>query len=74
MAMILFSYRIVPNGGGMHEALVTGHLYATSVAAAKKHVQTVRALEVPGRSGLEVILHDSLGSEIWRGPYQPNPQ
>ena len=74
MAMILFSYRIVPKGGGMHEALATGHLYATSVAVAKKHVQTVRAPEIAGRSGLEVILHDRLGSEIWRRPYLPNPQ
>lgn len=74
MPMILFSYRIVLNGGGMHEALATGHLYASSVAAARKHVNTVRAPELAGRSGLEVILHDSIGSEIWRGLYQPRPQ
>ena len=35
----------------------------------KQHVQTVAAHGVVATPGLEVILHDGTGKEIWRGPY-----
>ena len=39
-----------------------------SLETAMKHVQTVRASNVAGRSDLEVILRDMLGNEICRVP------
>jgi len=71
--MIVFSYRIVPSGGGKDQALITGTLYIADVESARRHVQTVSAPDVVPQSGLEVILQDMLGSEIWRGPYLGAP-
>jgi hypothetical protein len=67
--MIVFGYRIVAKGGDVGQALITGTLYIKDVESAKQHVQTVAAPGVVPQSGLEVILQDLLGSEIWRGPY-----
>ena len=67
--MVIFSYPIVPNGGYMGQALITGTLYTYDVDAAKQHVQTVGAPGVVPQAGLEVILQDTMGSEVWRGPY-----
>jgi hypothetical protein len=67
MTTLEFSYHIVPNGGTREQAPVNGRLYAGSLETAKKHVQTVRAPKVAGRSDLEAILRDLLGNEIWSG-------
>jgi hypothetical protein len=67
--MMLFAYHIVPNGGHMGQALEWGTCTAPDTEAATRHVQTVAAPGVAGKSGLEVILLDSAGAEIWRGPY-----
>jgi hypothetical protein len=65
--MLMFSYQIVPSSGG--QALTRGTLYIADVESAKLHVQTVAAHGVVAEPGMEVILLDFLGSEIWRGPY-----
>jgi hypothetical protein len=70
--MLMFSYQIVPAGG--HEVLATGNLYIPDVERAERYVQTVAAPNLTGRSHLEVILRDKLGSEIWRGPYWGPPR
>ena len=49
--------------------LATGSLYIADLESAKRHVQTVLAPGVVAEPGLEVILQDVLGAEIWRGPY-----
>jgi hypothetical protein len=67
--MPIFSYEIVPADGHAGQAVARGSLYIADVESAKRHVQTVLAPDVPVQPGLEVILHDSMGSEIWRGPY-----
>jgi predicted acyltransferase len=69
-AMLWFSYQIIL-GGGTGQALVSGSVYIADVESAKRHVQTVTApgANIVGRSDLDVILRDSTGSEIWRGPY-----
>ena len=41
-----------------------------SVAAATQYVQGVTAPNVKDRSGLEVILQDGQGNEIFRCPHQ----
>ena len=69
MPVVIFSYRIVPSGGDTAQALITGTVYIGDVESAKRHVQTVNAPGVVPQSGLEVILQDMLGSEIWRGAY-----
>jgi hypothetical protein len=66
---MVFSYYIVPSGGDVRQALINGNLYAADVESAKRHVQTVTAHGVVPGPGLEVILLDSRGVEIWRGPY-----
>ena len=66
---MFFAYHIVPEGGHAGQALEKGTCTAPNVEAAKRHVQTVPAPNVAGKSGLEVILQDSAGAEIWRGPY-----
>ena len=63
---LFFIYYIVPAGGDERDALVQGNLMTTSVAAATQYVQGVTAPNVQGRSGLEVILQDGQGNEIFR--------
>ncbi|HET9848456.1 MAG TPA: hypothetical protein VFR68_07875 [Candidatus Dormibacteraeota bacterium] len=65
---MLFTYSIVPRGGGEANALVRGNLSAPNLHAAKRCVQTVNAPNIRGRKDL-VILTDAQGKEIWRGPY-----
>jgi hypothetical protein len=67
--MMLFAYHIVLQGGHMGQALERGTCNAPDIEAAKRHVQTVTAPSVAGKSGLEVILLDSAGAEVWRGRY-----
>ena len=66
---MLFSYLIVPGSGHEEQALVRGNLYVADIETAKRHVQTVLAPGLVARAGLEVILQDGGGTEIWRGPY-----
>jgi hypothetical protein len=70
---VLFSYRIVASGGQIRHELVDGHLYISDIEAAKRYVQTVPAQGVRADAGLEVILYDEKGAEIWRGPYSGAP-
>jgi hypothetical protein len=49
--------------------LVNGSLYTGSLETAMKHVRTVSAPNLTGRSNLEVILRDMRGNEICRVPY-----
>ena len=70
--MLLFSYQIVANGSG--QPLTTGNLYIADVESAKRHVQTVTAPGVAAGPGMEVILRDPMGTEIWRGPYLGAPK
>ena len=63
---MFFIYYIVPAGGGEQDALVRANLMTASVDAAKQYVQGVTAPNVQGRSGLEVILQDGQGNEIFR--------
>ena len=63
---MFFIYYIVPAGGDERDALVQGNLMTASVAAAIQYVQGVTAPNVQGRSGLEVILQDGQGNEIFR--------
>jgi hypothetical protein len=65
--MMTFHYQIVPSGG--QPPLTRGSLYIADVERAKQHVQTVTAHGVVAEPGMEVILQDPLGNEIWRGPY-----
>ena len=75
MPMILFSYQIVPPGGYKGQAVSTGNLYIADVQSAKRYVQTVAAPNLAAdASGLDVILLDHMGSEIWRGPYLGPPR
>ncbi len=66
---MLFSYRIVSGGSHRGHVLATGSLYIADVESAKRHVQTVTAHGIVAESGVEVILQDVMGTEIWRGPY-----
>jgi hypothetical protein len=65
--MSMFSYEIVLSGVG--QTLTKGSLYIADVESAKLHVQTVGAHGIVAELGMEVILRDLLGNEIWRGPY-----
>ena len=67
--MVVFAYHIVPRGGHMRQALESGACTAPDLQVAKLHVQTVPASSVAGKFGLEVILQNSEGAEVWRGPY-----
>ena len=67
--MRLFSYDIVPRGQRMGQPLMKGSLYIADVEGAKRHVQTVTVPNLQGQSDLEVIVRDTQGNEIWRGPY-----
>ena len=66
--MPLFSYQIVP-GGGTGQVLATGSLYIVDVERAKRYVQTVIVHGLFAVPGMQVILQDQMGTEIWRGPY-----
>jgi hypothetical protein len=66
--MAFFAYHIVPSGGHRGQAYESGTCNASDIEAAKRHVQTVSAPSVV-QTGLEVILQDNGGVEIWRGPY-----
>ena len=63
---MIFTYYIVPAGGDERDALAQGNLMTASMAAATQYVQGVTAPNVQGRSGLEVILQDVLGNELFR--------
>jgi len=67
---VLFTYSIVPKGGTERDALVRGTLYASNLNAAKRYVPTATSISVSGRADLEVVLSDSNGNEVWRGPYK----
>jgi hypothetical protein len=71
--VVLFGYRIVPSGDYRGQVLATGSLYIANVESAKRHVQAVAAHGVTAEPGMQVILLDHLGSEIWRGPYLGPP-
>ena len=66
---MVFTYYIVPAGGHAGQELVSRSLYIGDIESAKRHVQTVTAHGVVAKPGLEVILQDGTGREIWRGPY-----
>jgi hypothetical protein len=66
--MAFFAYHIVPMSGHRGQAVESGTCTASDIEAAKRHVQTLSAPSVV-KTGLEVILQDSGGVEIWRGPY-----
>ena len=66
---MFFTYLIVPEGGHADQALVRGSLYASDIETAKRHAQAGFAPGVEARPGLEVILLDNQGTEIWRGSY-----
>jgi hypothetical protein len=68
MTTLFFAYSIVPAGQDQ-QPLVSGILYTSSLETAKRHVETINAPAVAGKSDLEVILRDIGGSVIWRGPY-----
>ena len=66
---MFFTYLIVPKGGQARQALVRGSLYASDIKTAKRHAQAGFAPGVEAKPGLEVILLDDQGAEIWRGSY-----
>ena len=70
---MLFTYYIVPAGGGEGDALVRGNLWTATVETAKNYVPGVTAPEVKDRSGLEVILQDQQGNEIFRCRHKAGP-
>ena len=70
---MLFIYYIVPAGGGEEDALVRGKLWTATVETAKNYVPGVTAPEVKDRSGLEVILQDQQGNEIFRCRHKAGP-
>ena len=68
---MFFIYYIVPAGCDERDALAPGNLMTASVAAATQYVQGVTAPNVKDRTtGLEVILQDGQGYEIFRCPHQ----
>ena len=66
---MVFTYLIVPKGGHADQALARGSLYTNSIESAKRHAQAGLAPGMEAKPGLEVILLDHQGREIWRGPY-----
>ena len=66
----MFIYYIVPAGGGEGDALVRGNLWTATVETAKQYAPGVTAPNVKDRSGLEVILQDQHGNEIFRCRHQ----
>lgn len=68
MTALFLNYQLVPVGGDPKEALAQGHLYASSLEAAKRYAQTIRAPNIaPEASALEVVLQDLGGLEVLRG-------
>ena len=63
---LLFIYYIVPAGGGEGDALVQGNLWTATAQTAKQYAPGLTAPNVKDRSGLEVILQDQHGNEIFR--------
>jgi hypothetical protein len=70
---LLFIYYIVPAGCGAGDALARGNLLTATVQVAKEYVQGVTAPNVRDRSGLEVILQDPQGNEIFRCRHKAGP-
>jgi len=70
---LFFIYYIVPAGCDERDALAQGNLMTASVAAATQYVQGVTAPNVKDRSGLEVILQDGQGNEIFRCRHRVAP-
>jgi len=70
---LLFIYYIVPAGGGEEDALVRGKLWTATVETAKNYLPGVTAPNVKDRSGLEVILLDQQGNEIFRCRHKAGP-
>ena len=70
---MFFIYYIVPVGSGEQDPSVRGNLFTATVETAKQYVQGVTAPDVQGRSGLEVVLQDTHGREIFRCPHQAAP-
>jgi len=68
------SYYIVPAGGDERDALVRGNLWTATAEAATQYVQGMTAPNVQGRSGLEVILQDVQGNELFRCRYKSSAQ
>jgi hypothetical protein len=68
--LLLFVYYIVPAGGDESDALVQGNLLTPTVESATRYVQGVTAPSVKDRSGLEVVLKDRHGKEIFRCPHR----
>ncbi|MBV8894143.1 MAG: hypothetical protein JO266_19595 [Acidobacteria bacterium] len=67
---MFFIYCIVPVDGSAKDALVQGNLFTATVETAKEYVRGVTAPDVKGRSGLEVILQDAHGKEVFRCPHK----
>ena len=66
---MFFTYLIVPEGGHAGQALARGSLYTSDIESAKRHAQAGLAAGVEAKPGLEVILLDDQGRELWRGSY-----
>jgi len=69
---LIFIYHIIPLGGTEGQALVAGNLYVNDAVTAIGYIQTVTAPQLAGKSGLEIILQDARGNEVWRGRYRGN--
>ena len=59
---MFFIYYIVPAGGDERDALVRANL----MTASRSGGNSVTAPNVQGRCGLEVVLQDGQGNEIFR--------
>jgi hypothetical protein len=66
---MIFTYLIVPEGGDAGQALARGSLYTSDIETAKRHARAGFAPGVEAQPGLEVILLDDQGRDIWRGSY-----
>ena len=66
---MFFTYLIVREDGRAEQALARGSLYTSDVESAKRHAQAGLASGIEAKPGLEVILLDDQGREIWRGSY-----
>ena len=71
ISTLVFEYYVVPKGVSETNALVRGALYTATVERAVEYLRSLDLSDpaVNGRQGLEVILKDRKGAEIWRGPY-----
>lgn len=68
---LVFTYHVVPKGVSETNALVRGALYTATVERAVEYLCSLGLSDpaVNGRQGLEVILKDREGAELWRGPF-----